>query len=68
MSSETIKNALDAVVISGGLGATISYWVGSIINPILTGFVLLGTLIWTYYRIQDLRDKRENRKTNKDDS
>jgi len=68
MSSETIKNALDAVVISGGLGATISYWVGSIINPILTGLVLLGTLIWTYYRIQDLRDKREHRKRNKDDS
>lgn len=60
MSNEVVKQALDVVTIGGGLCTTVAYYLHEIINPILTAILVVITIVYTYYRIQDLRRKRDD--------
>ena len=52
---ETVKHLGDAAVIPSGIGVGIAYWMADVINPVLTGFVLISTLVWTIYRSIEIR-------------
>lgn len=60
---ETIKHAADAIAVSAGVGTSAAFWLSEIINPLLSALVLIATLIWTVYRIREMRDKRQMNKS-----
>lgn len=60
--SEQIKHVTDAIIVPAGIGASVAWWMAELVNPFLTGLVLLTTVVWTVYRIIDIRDKRRQRK------
>jgi len=53
--ANSIANVGDALFIGTGTVAAINYWVSEIVNPVLTGVMILSTIIWTYYSIKSLR-------------
>lgn len=58
---ETIKHAVDAVAIPGGvLVAFASYM--EVINLVMAFLVLLTSLIWGVYRIIDMRNTQRRKK------
>lgn len=58
---EVAKHVVDAAAIPGGIVGILSHYLG-LFNEILTFFVLLTTVIWTVYRIIDIRTNRRKRK------
>lgn len=59
--SESAKHVTDAIVLPGGLVVAIAGWM-DVINKGLTLVVLLLTVVWTYYRILDLKDSVNKRR------
>lgn len=55
MTNETLKQVAIDAGIMGSWTASISVWMTDIINPILTGLVLLSAVILTYYRIKAIK-------------
>ena len=51
---EVLKNVGDAVVIGGGFATGAASIFTEIINPLLTGLVLISTLIYTVMRIRKM--------------
>ena len=60
--SDKSKHAIDMAAVALGGTATVSHWITEIINPILTSMISIATLVWLYYRVQEIRSKIKNKK------
>lgn len=59
---DSAKHATDAIVLPGGLVVAIAGWL-DLISKVFTICVLVATLVWTVYRIIDLRETIKERRT-----
>ena len=53
---DSVKHVADGLMIPGGIASAIA-WISDVINPLLSMTVLVLTIIWTYYRIKEMRNK-----------
>lgn len=58
---EVIKHGIDTVALPGGVITGLTYALG-LVNGILTTLVLLASLIWTVYRIKDMKNTQRRKK------
>ena len=58
---EVLKHGIDTVAVPGGVITGLTYALG-LVNGVLTTLVLLASLIWTVYRIIDMRNKQRRTK------
>lgn len=62
--SEGAKHVADAIVIPGGFVVAVAGWM-DLINKALTLVILILTVVWTYYRIIDLKETVSERRRKK---
>ncbi len=74
MISQRAQNIGDMIIIPTGAGIflhelflEVGLFVNNFINPILISISIITTIIWTLYRIREMRNKDKERKENKGD-